>query len=272
MDKKLKVLVVDDEKELRGLLQNILLREGYDVNAVGTAEEGFKSLSVDVPDMLLTDLKLPGMNGLQLLEKTKEIYPGLPVIVITGYGTVEDAVTALKMGAENFILKPFNIKEIKNIISKVFELKRNFLENGKIYDYTERTISINMPSKVELIEGAVFEIIKNASAFFSESVILTTGIPLSLTESFANAVIHGNKRDEEKRVKITAQMSKKGISVTVEDEGEGFSLDKVRDPLEKDDLLTTHGRGLFLIKCYADSVEFNEKGNIISMIFKRQGN
>ena len=116
-----KILVIDDEKLIRWTLEQHLAKEGYDVLTAESAEKGLELLTEDAPDLMLLDNRLPEMTGLELLEKLKVQERGLMVIMITAYGMVETAVKALKLGAYDYISKPFNLEELTFVIKKALE-------------------------------------------------------------------------------------------------------------------------------------------------------
>ncbi len=116
-----KILVVDDEQLIRWTLEQHLVKEGYDVTTVESAEKGLELINEEAPDLVLLDNRLPDMSGLQLLEKINVQERGLMVIMITAYGMVETAVKAMKLGAYDYISKPFNLEEITFVIKKALE-------------------------------------------------------------------------------------------------------------------------------------------------------
>ena len=133
MDEKIRVLVVDDEKVVRDGCLRVLTGKGC---RVATAENGLQALGIlsDQPvDIMLLDLKMPGMAGEEGLEKTRELYPDIPVIVITGHGTVDTAVECMKMGAYDFITKPFQIEQFMITVRRAAE-KRRLEQKAKKYE------------------------------------------------------------------------------------------------------------------------------------------
>jgi DNA-binding NtrC family response regulator len=121
------ILVVEDEEKLRRVIGLHLASAGYDVKAAGTAEEGWKL--ADQADLVLTDLKLPGMDGLELLEKIKQQNAQTPVIVMSAFGTVENAVEAMKRGAVDFLPKPFSLDHLSVVVEKALEVRQLRDEN-----------------------------------------------------------------------------------------------------------------------------------------------
>ncbi len=116
-----KILVIDDEKLIRWTLEQHLVKEGYDVTTAESAERGLELLAEDLPDLILLDNRLPDMSGLKMLEKLNVHDNGIMVIMITAYGMVETAVKAMKLGAYDYISKPFNLEEITFVIKKALE-------------------------------------------------------------------------------------------------------------------------------------------------------
>jgi len=116
-----KILVIDDEKLIRWTLEQHLVKEGYDVTTAESAEKGFELIAEDQPDIILLDNRLPEMSGLEMLEKLNAPERGHIVIMITAYGMVDTAVKAMKLGAYDYISKPFNLEEITFVIKKALE-------------------------------------------------------------------------------------------------------------------------------------------------------
>lgn len=106
------ILIVDDDKDMQAILSDTLELEGYEISVAGDGKEALKEITSVSPELILLDVKLPGMSGLQLLEKIKKINKISVVIMLTGYGDIKDAVSAIKMGAFDYITKPFKDEEI----------------------------------------------------------------------------------------------------------------------------------------------------------------
>lgn len=113
-----RILLADDEQNIRRVLSAILRREGYEVSTVADGEEALAVLKVEEFHAVITDLKMPRLDGMALLKQVTLDYPDLPVLIITAHGTVDTAVEALKLGAFDYISKPFEQDELKTILSK----------------------------------------------------------------------------------------------------------------------------------------------------------
>lgn len=119
-----RVLIIDDEEIVRISCQRILVPEGYEVEISGSAAEGLGILAEEPVDVILTDLKMPNVDGIEVLRKIKQEWPDIEVIMITGYQTIETAVEAIKMGAFDYIEKPFIPSAIVESIEKAMAHKR----------------------------------------------------------------------------------------------------------------------------------------------------
>jgi DNA-binding NtrC family response regulator len=119
--RKYKILVVDDEHLIRWSLEQSLKKQGYDVTQAATGEEALKQVGEEIPDLVLLDIQLPGINGLDVLEKIKEIDESIIVIMVTALGVVETAVKAMRIGAHDYVNKPFNLDELAIVIKKALE-------------------------------------------------------------------------------------------------------------------------------------------------------
>ena len=206
------ILIVEDEPKMRRLLELQLAEDGFQAHTAADAEAGLKLLSKEKFDLIVTDLKLPGMNGLEFLQAAKRINADLPVVVMTAHGTIESAVEAMKNGASDYVLKPFSLAELVLVIRKELashELRqenRNLREAlGQRYQYeniiargekmqavlalvervapTNATVLIGGESGVgkDLIARAIHEHSRRASGPFIK--INSTAIPETLLES-----------------------------------------------------------------------------------------
>jgi DNA-binding NtrC family response regulator len=141
----LKILVIDDEKLIRWTLEQHLVKEGYEVVTADSAEKGMQLITEAAPDLVLLDNRLPEMSGLELLEKLRVQERNLMVIMITAYGMVETAVKAMKLGAYDYISKPFNLEEITFVIKKA-------LETGSLRNQVEQ-LRQGFQAKIDAIIG-----------------------------------------------------------------------------------------------------------------------
>ena len=206
------ILIVEDEAKMRRLLELNLGEDGFSTVSAGDAEAGLKLLRENVIDLVLTDLKLPGMDGLEFLQAVKRQNAALPVVVMTAFGSVETAVEAMKAGASDYVLKPFSLSEMRMVIHKELDVRNLREENrslrealGKKYSHpnivarspkmqevlatvervapTNSTVLLGGESGVgkDLIARAIHEKSKRARGPFLK--INSTAIPENLLES-----------------------------------------------------------------------------------------
>ena len=119
-----RVLVVDDDTMLRNLLYEVLSAEGHAVDRASTGEEALDMLDVAPYDLVITDVVMPGISGVDVLRGARRKYPDIDVVVMTGYATVDTAIRSIRLGAVDYITKPFNLDHIRVLVSKTVELRR----------------------------------------------------------------------------------------------------------------------------------------------------
>ena len=118
-----RLLVVDDEQDLLELLVRRLKRKGFDVDSAGTAEDALELVKKNEYDIGVYDIRLPNMDGIELLKETKKVQPDIEVLILTGHGTIDTAIEAMKVGAFDYITKPYNLSELELTIGKAAENK-----------------------------------------------------------------------------------------------------------------------------------------------------
>ena len=162
---KAKILVIDDEQIVHESCNRILTEEGYEVKSAFTGQEGFKKIEEEQFDLVITDLKMPGISGMEALKKIKQDNPNIGIIMVTGYSTAETAVEAMKLGAFDYLPKPFTPDELISVINKAVEKKRVLLETRHLESaYRDATkaisSSLNLNEVLELIVKSVVNLLK----------------------------------------------------------------------------------------------------------------
>ncbi len=157
------ILIVDDEKNYPMIIGELLQEEGYTSLTASSGMEALDILKTELIDLVLTDVKMPGMSGIQLLEKIKEINPDIPVIIMTAYGSVEKAVEAMHKGAYTFILKPFENQALIAHIAKAISVYRIVQENSFLRDAVSSRYSFdNIIGKSKPMQE-IYELIKKVA-------------------------------------------------------------------------------------------------------------
>jgi DNA-binding NtrC family response regulator len=194
MDKP-KVLVIDDEEIVRLSCIRTLQPEGYDVKAVQSGIEGLKVIGKEAFDLVLTDLKMPDMDGMEVLKRVKEGWPDTEIIVITGYGTVGSAVQAMKFGAFDYLEKPFTPDQLLLVVSRSLEKKRFIIDN---IQSAQKSISLY---RLENIVGTskemqkVFQMIATVAP--TVTTVLLNGESGTGKELVAKAIHYNSPRKEQ---------------------------------------------------------------------------
>ena len=162
---KAKILVIDDETIVHESCSRILTDEGYIIESAFTGQEGLKKIEEGSYDLVITDLKMPGISGMEALKKIKEDNPDIGIIMVTGYSTAETAVEAMKLGAFDYLPKPFTPDELISVVSKAIEKKQILIETKHLESaYRDATkaisSSLNLNEVLELIVKIVVNLVK----------------------------------------------------------------------------------------------------------------
>jgi DNA-binding response OmpR family regulator len=266
-----RILIVEDSKTMRFYLRDLLKKEGY---LIETASNGKEALEVieenqklnNAFNIVITDVIMPEMDGLELLQRVKEINRNISIIVITSETTIETAIRALNLGATNFLRKPPNPKEILDVVWRVSRLKELSFESEELIPFMTRTLRMEIPRQIKLIKGISHNIIQEAKLMGYDEKELRDKIPVTIDEAVTNAIKHGNKGDERKKVKIQVDIDTEKIKIVIKDEGEGFKVQEVPDPTDPKNFLKMSGRGILFMKLSMDEVAYNDQGNELTLI------
>jgi two-component system, NtrC family, response regulator PilR len=195
-----RLLVVDDEPSMREFLEIMLSQEGYQVRTASTGEEGIKAYRAEEPDLVLTDVKMPGMSGLDLIRQIHSLDPAAPIIAITAYASADDAVRAVREGAYDYLSKPFQIEDLRIIIRNALEarrLRRENLELRRSIEGRYRFADIIGKSH-EMVE--IFDLISRVAP--SKAGVLIMGESGTGKELIAKAVHYNSPRADKPFVTI----------------------------------------------------------------------
>ena len=189
---KSRILIVDDEKNTREGLKKGLARPGYEILLAASGEEALEDLKGTNIDLVLTDLKMPGLGGMDLLKVVREIQPGVPVIMMTAYGSERTAVEAMKAGAYDYVAKPLNLEELAIIIERALSRRRIEADNVNLRSrlsehYGFEKIIGNTPEM-----KAVFDVISQIAP--TRSMVLIEGESGTGKELIAHAIHEGSPR------------------------------------------------------------------------------
>lgn len=262
---KRRILIVDNNDELRATLEQVLRDLGHDVVATGDRNEALAREDLEEFDLIISDLTDDADSGIQILSELQRKRLLVPVVVSSEEARQPDIIKAFKMGAANFLRLPYNKDELRDIVEKTLSYKLRFVDDLKALPYVREKIDFELPSDLNLMNG-VLHYLSERVAKLGVIKPERSNLFVALDEAFVNAVKHGNKNDPNKMVRITAELTTKEARFTIEDEGEGFNVQEIPDPLDPANLFKTSGRGVLLIYNIMDEVRYNERGNRLTMI------
>jgi len=197
---KEQVLVVDDEEDLRKAIVDILTLDGFEVDQAGSAEESAEKLSQTAYDVLITDHNLPGKTGVELLEESLVRYPEIIGIIITGYGTIETAVNAIKKGAYNYLTKPFKLVELPVMVRKGLKERHLRFENQYLRKQLDERYGFDNIIGTGRGMKRIFELVETIAGL--TSTVLIQGETGTGKELIAKAIHFNSQRKDQKMVSI----------------------------------------------------------------------
>jgi two-component system NtrC family response regulator len=200
MSRNGRIVVIDDEVNAATALETLLREDGYEVSSAHDARSGLALLEQTDADVVLTDLRMPGMDGLELLARIKEIRPQTMVLLMTAYGTVKTAVRAMKMGADDYLGKPIDVEELEMVLEKVLEKKRLLEETKVLRDrLTDKYDFDNLVGQsAEIL--SVFKTVRQVAP--SSSSVLLLGESGTGKELFAQALHENSPRRGKPFIKV----------------------------------------------------------------------
>jgi DNA-binding NtrC family response regulator len=195
-----KVLLIDDDASLRRVTEYSLQSAGFQVICAADGEQGLACFKVDHPEIVITDIQMPGLSGYEVLQQIKAERPETLVIVITAYSSVEKAVEAMKQGAYDYLAKPFSRDELVLLVEKAFNLLGLQEENKRLRDELEHQIDFSHMVAISDVMQDIFDVVRRVAP--TEASILITGESGTGKELIARAIHQGGPRSKEPFVAI----------------------------------------------------------------------
>lgn len=263
---KRRILIIDDNDDLATSLDEVFAHFGHMVQIVETREAALDIDDIEKFDIVITDLDVDSTY----CESAKNGRGGGAAVCLPSAVDAEagEHIKAFKFCATNFRRDALNEEELKNFIATVLDYKLKYVDRSEYVQGIHESIEFELPSVISVMHIVLDYLVKRVERL---GVIDPTqsNLFVALDEAFVNAVKHGNKFDHAKLVRITAQVSRHEARFTVEDEGEGFDVSTIPDPLDPGNLFKTSGRGVLFIYNIMDEVIYNERGNRLTMVKKK---
>ena len=287
------VLIVDDSETGRALMASVCQKDGFDVQLASDANTALEKIQQRVPDVVLTDLDMPGMTGLQLVQTLRGTHPSLPVVLVTAKGSEDTAAEALRVGAASYIPKRDLEEHLSSVIRQVLTTG-SAIKSAQAIGKLATRCSIEW--KVGNHDSIVPKLIARIEAVLVELGLFDEGermqIAMALDEAMLNAIIHGNLevpsslREEEegvpyfkliedrlndpkyanRRMTVAIDATAEQATFRITDEGPGYDPTSLTDATDAEHIEGVGGRGMLMIDAFMDEVQLNARGNEITMI------
>jgi CheY-like chemotaxis protein len=289
------VLVVEDSPTQAAELCFLLEDAGFDVDVAVDGVAAMDSLRVSLPNLVVTDLQMPRMDGLAVVETVRREHPSVPVVLITAHGSEEIAARALRCGAASYVPKRDLVRDLADVVRQIIAMAAPDPDRVRLVESLEESrFRFSLDNDCSLVAPLIRGL---------EQVVLEMGVcdraelirlAVALREAIVNAIEHGNleldselRQDDERiyvrladqrreqspyrerRVRIDACVTRAEATFTIRDEGPGFDPSTLPDPTDPANLCRVGGRGVLLIRTHMDEVRFNSTGNEIVLVKRR---
>ena len=221
-------------------------------------------------DVVIFDKNI-NTNWLEIFENIKHSNINTIFLVIADDFSLDEVKAGFKNGIYEILKRNINKKDLKRTIVNALNRAIILKSHEKIHEFCKHLLCFKLPSDVDLVNETVLRIIETAKlSGFIEDRDMESNLRLAYTEAVINAMVHGNKSDKDKTVEINAEISHKLIKVVICDEGNGYNIGAVDNPLDSENILKSSGRGIYLIKSIADKVIFEKNGSKIVLINQKE--
>jgi CheY-like chemotaxis protein/anti-sigma regulatory factor (Ser/Thr protein kinase) len=289
------VLIVDDSVVDRKLAGGCLKNCDLEVAFACDGREALDLMADDLPDVVVTDLQMPEVDGLELTKQIRKLHRNIPVILMTAHGNEEVAVAALNAGAASYVPKKNLSRDLEETVKTVLSVATSERAEQQILESLASVrLEFELGNEISTLRPLIMVMQGHMRQLgvYGESDIIR--ISTALQEGLINAIEHGNleldsklrelkdntyqklgdeRRQQEpyksRKAYITAEFNREGCRWTIRDEGQGFDPELLPDPRDPANLQRVSGRGLLLIQTFMDEVQFNGTANEITMFRKR---
>jgi CheY-like chemotaxis protein len=290
------ILLVDDSSVQRRIVHNLLEAAGtWHIVHAADGVAALEAVEQKQPDLVLTDVYMPRMDGLALVEQVRDRFPHIPVVLMTGMGSEQTAVAALKAGAADYIPKRAMVSDLGHILERVLGNARAEMDRLRLLDgMTGRLTRFVLVNDPRLVPPLVTQLRDDLLAVGVCNRHAATRVGIALEEALLNAVYHGNLEISSKlkengddaflalarerraiepyasrRVRVVSRVTQQKATFVITDEGPGFDVANLPDPTDPANLECPSGRGLLLMRTFMDDVKYNPTGNRCTMVKRR---
>jgi len=287
------VLVVDDNPVDRMAVRGLLEKAGgLSVRLVESGAAALEALRQSVPDVVITDLVMPGMDGFTLVKSIVASYPQVPIVLMTGYGSEEIAVNALHAGAASYVPKSHLAGLLADTVFKLVEILRQQEQQQRLIGRLVRQdCEFELDSDPRLVPSIVHYMVRGLRGVGHSDESISIRVSVALEEALNNAIYHGNlelssalreldsaeyreiirqRREQspyrERKIYIRAEISRDEARFRIRDEGPGFDPRSLPDPTDPSNLDQPSGRGVMLMRTFMDEVTFEPRGNEVLLV------
>ncbi len=288
-----KILIVDDSPLDRKLVGSLLGKiNGVEVSYAVDGRDALAKVQQALPDLVLTDLEMPVLGGLELVAQLKDLYPLVPVILMTAAGSEEIAVKALQVGAASYVSKRSLSNELWNTVSNVLRVSGERRTHTRVLNHLHRwETEFSIENDPDLITALAAYLMQSFSGLQLCSSAEQLRVGIALDEALLNAYFHGNMEVSsklretnyneffdlaqrrsldspyrERRIHVAAKYTSSEAVFVIRDDGPGFDIAALPDPRDPGYLDLPHGRGLLLMRTFLDEVRYNDQGNEVTLI------
>jgi len=263
---KINILVVDDEELIRNFLKKALEEKNYKVFLANNTRSAIQFIKKEKIHIILTDIYMPQEKGFAILDYIKHNNLSIPVIIMTGYPSIENTIEALRAGAINYLKKPINLRYLYSILQNTIDTLKLTIMDTSSLPFLSTKITCKVNSEAQYAKSLVYLTDKLLNNVYKSAQQDILNFDLCLYEALTNAIVHGNKNDRNKKIHFALKIQKSQIEVAIKDEGEGFDYKNTPDPKANKFCKNLKGNGIFLMRCYMDKVEYSENGTKVKLV------
>jgi len=257
-----KILIIDDHDDLASLLTQEFTKVGHSVKTLENRDAAVELLETKDFDVVITDLDGENLTASNNGADDVECLPDAPEDIS------RSSIKAFKICVSNYD-EDFSEDDLKFFVETTLDNKAKCVDKKELIQDLHEKIEFEVPSVISLMHSILEYLMKRVEKVGVVNPE-TSNLFVALDEAFVNAVKHGNKYDSAKIVRITADVSPEEARFTIEDEGDGFNVAEIPDPLDPQNLFKTSGRGVLFIYNIMDEVKYNERGNRLTMVKRKK--